>query len=126
MRSRNYQFGLLYLAHLLISADGVIDANEFQALAKIKQRDEISDEVFKEFEQVVMKKKEIEIYKEGIDLISTVSDEEKLRAFAHLYKMSEIDGRVHVKEVRLLLYSVRQVGIEFNDVVTLAKSIQNY
>ena len=33
--------------------------------------------------------------------------------------MSEVDGRVHVKEVRLLLYSIKMAGIEFNDVVTL-------
>jgi len=40
-----------------------------------------------------------------------------LKAFVTLYKISEIDGRVHVKEVRLLLYSIKMTGIEFDDVV---------
>jgi len=31
--------------------------------------------------------------------------------------MSEVDGSVHVKEVRLLLYSIKSAGIEFDDVV---------
>jgi hypothetical protein len=35
--------------------------------------------------------------------------------------MSEADGRVHVKEVRLMLYSIKMVGIEFDDVVKAAK-----
>jgi hypothetical protein len=51
------------------------------------------------------------------------SDEEKLRAFVHLYKLSEADGQVHVKEVRLLLYSIRMAKIEFNEVVANAKGI---
>jgi hypothetical protein len=44
-------------------------------------------------------------------------------ALVHLYKLSEADGLVHVKEVRLLLYSIKMVGVEFNDVVARAKSI---
>jgi len=123
---KNYQLGLLYLAHLLISADGVIDANEYAALNRIKTKDQIPDSVFKEFEIEVKSKTEREIYKNGIDLINAASDEEKMNAFVHLYKMSEVDGRVHVKEVRLLLYSIKLAGIEFNDVVTRAKALQNY
>ena len=46
--------------------------------------------------------------------------QEKLNAFVHLYKLSEVDGSVHVKEVRLLLYSIKMAGIEFNDVVERA------
>jgi hypothetical protein len=52
---------------------------------------------------------------------SECTDEEKLDAFAHLYNMSEVDGSVHVREVRLLLYSIKAAGIEFNDVVNHAK-----
>ncbi len=119
--SKNYQLGLLYLTHLLISADGVIDEKEFVSLLRIKNKENIPDSIFKEFEDSVRNKSEKEIYKTGIDIISACSDEEKLEAFAHLYNMSEVDGSIHVREVRLLLYSIKAAGIEFNDVVEHAK-----
>jgi hypothetical protein len=119
--SKNYQLGLLYLTHLLISADGVIDEKEFASLINIKNKENIPDPVFKQFEDSVRDKKEKDIYKTGIELISECADTEKLSAFAHLYNMSEIDGSVHVREVRLLLYSIKAAGIEFNDVVAHAK-----
>lgn len=122
----NSQLGLLYLAHLLIGADGAIDTAEFQALSKIKLKESISDEVFKKFEEAIKGKKEKEIYREGIDLMNQGTEEEKLTAFVHLYKMSEVDGRVHIKEVRLLLYSIKNAGIEFNDVVARAKALTDY
>jgi uncharacterized tellurite resistance protein B-like protein len=121
--SKNYQLGLLYLTHLLISADGVIDEKEFTSLINIKNKEKIPDSVFKEFEESLRDKKEKDIYKTGIDYISECSDAEKLDAFAHLYNMSEIDGSVHVREVRLLLYSIKAAGIEFNDVVDHAKQL---
>jgi uncharacterized tellurite resistance protein B-like protein len=119
--SKNYQMGLLYLTHLLISADGVIDEREYASLLRIKNKENISDLTFKEFEEGIRNKKEKDIYKTGIDLISECSDKEKLETFSHLYNMSEVDGSVHVREVRLLLYSIKAAGIEFNDVVAHAK-----
>jgi len=119
--SKNYQLGLLYLTHLLISADGIIDEKEFASLIRIKNKEQITDPIFKEFEEGVRDKKEKDIYKYGIDLISACSDEEKLNAFTHLYNMSEVDGSVHVREVRLLLYSIKAARIEFNDVVAHAE-----
>ena len=126
MTNSNSRLGLLYLAHLLISADGIIDAKEYQALSKIKEKESISDEDFKQFELAVVGKKERDIYREGIELMNNCTEEEKLNAFVHLYKMSEIDGRVHVKEVRLLLYTIKNAGIEFNDVVARAKVLTDY
>jgi uncharacterized tellurite resistance protein B-like protein len=120
----NYQLGLLYLVHLLINADGVIDEKERSALLKIKSVEKIPDTLFDKFESEIGVRKEREIYQHGINLINECTDEEKLRAFVHLYKMSEADGRVHVKEVRLLLYSIRQVGIEFDDVVKHAAQLK--
>lgn len=122
----NAQLGTLYIAHLLISADGVIDEKESQALAKVKEMEGISDELFKKFEETIQGKSERDIYTEGINLLNNSTDEEKINAFAHLYKMSEADGRVHVKEVRLLLYTTKSSGIEFNDVVARAKSMSDY
>jgi uncharacterized tellurite resistance protein B-like protein len=118
--NRNYQLGLLYLVHLLISADGVIDEKEYNALLSIKNKEHIPDPIFKEFKEATTIKKEKEIYQEGIALINECTDAEKLNAFVHLYKLSEVDGSVHVKEVRLLLYSIKMAGIEFNDVVEKA------
>jgi uncharacterized tellurite resistance protein B-like protein len=119
--SKNYQLGLLYLAHLLINADGIVNETEKQALLKIKSKEEIPNPVFDEFLREVIRLKPKEIYQKGIELINECEDEKKLKAFAHLYKISEVDGSVHVKEVRLLLYSVKMADIEFDDVVALAK-----
>ncbi|MFZ5972234.1 MAG: TerB family tellurite resistance protein [Bacteroidota bacterium] len=117
----NYQLGLLYLVHLLISSDGIIDEKERQALQLIKNKELIPDKLFADFQQAVGEKKERDIYQSGLELLNQCTDEEKLNAFVHLYKMSEADGNVHVKEVRLLLYSIKMTGIEFNDVVDRAR-----
>ena len=118
---KDYQFGLLYLIHLLISADGVVDDNEQAAMQRVLDKEKIPLAVFEEFKTAISEKKERDIYQTGIDYINECTDEEKLNAFVHLYQMSEVDGRVHVKEVRLLLYSIKMAGIDFNDVVEAAK-----
>lgn len=109
---------------LLINADGIVDTSENDTLNKVKTHEKIPESTLIEFEKDVLNKKEKEVYQTGIDYINLCSDEEKLDAFVHLYKMSEADGRVHVKEVRLLLYSIRQAKIEFNDVVTKSKLVK--
>jgi hypothetical protein len=76
--------------------------------------------VFEEFENQVSQLKNRDIYQLGIEYINKCSDEKKLDAFVHLYKMSEADGTFHVKEVRLLLYSIKQASIEFSDVIARA------
>jgi len=123
---RNYQLGILYLVHLLINADGVVNETEKEALVKIKSKERISDSVFDEFLQDVSVLKPKEIYQRGIELINGCDDKKKINAFVHLYKMSEIDGNVHIKEVRLLLYSVKLADIEFNDVVAEAAKLTDY
>jgi uncharacterized tellurite resistance protein B-like protein len=120
--NKDYHLGLLYLVHLLVSADGVVDDNELAALENIRKREKISDDTFREFQRDVQVKREKDIYQEGIEFLNRCSDAEKLSAFVILYKISEVDGRVHVKEVRLLLYSIKMTGIEFDDVVNKAKS----
>jgi uncharacterized tellurite resistance protein B-like protein len=123
--SKNYQTGLLHLVQLVISADGVIDKREEEAFEKIRKAEKISDEVYNEFIQEVRLKKERDIYMDGIGLINSCEDDEKVMAFVHLYKLSESDVKVHVKEIRLLLYSVKLSGVEFNDVVEKARHL-NY
>lgn len=120
--STNYQLALLCLTHLLISADGVIDDVEIGALQHIREKEKISEDVFREFEALVSRLKERDIYQVGIEYINRCTEAEKLRAFVTLYKLSEADGRVHVKEIRLLLYSIKMASIEFEDVVMNAKN----
>ena len=68
-----------------------------------------------------VKKKDRDLYHHSLELINRCSDQEKLRTFAMLYKLSEVDGRVHLKEIKLLLYSIKTAGLDFDDVVTYAK-----
>ncbi len=124
--NKNYQLGLLYLVHLLVSADGVVDEKEMAALQKIREHAKVNDSTFREFELTVKEKKERDIYQTGIDMINQCTDKEKSDAFVILYKLSEVDGRVHFKEVRLLLYSIKMAGIEFDDVVNLAKATTSF
>lgn len=118
---KNYQLGLLHFIHLLISADGEVDMQEVDALCKIKIKENIPEDTFQEFEAIVRSVTEREVYQCGLDHLSQCSNEEKLKVFATLYRLSEVDGRVHAKEIRLLLYSVKTAGIEFNEVVDYAK-----
>ncbi len=124
--NKDYQLGLLYLVHLLVSADGVIDEKEMHALQKIRENEKVSDGTFRKFELTVKERKERDIYQSGIELINQCSEKEKMTALVILYKMSEVDGRVHVKEIRLLLYSIKMVGIEFDDVVNLSKATPSF
>ena len=120
-----YQLGLLYLIHLLAGADGNFSESELNALNRVKAKENISDEIFEEFESNVRKLRERDIYQRGIECIKDCTRDEKLKAFATLYKVSEIDGCVHVKEIKLLLYSIERAGIEFDDVVKMAGTSDN-
>jgi uncharacterized tellurite resistance protein B-like protein len=118
--NEKYHLGLLCLAHLLISADGNVDGIEKDALAIVRKKEIIGEAGFNAFLSFIRGKNEREIYHAGIDLVNGCTDEEKLQVFTTLYKLSEVDGRVHVKELRLLLYSIKHSGIEFDDVVNKA------
>jgi uncharacterized tellurite resistance protein B-like protein len=121
--NKNYHLGLLFLVHLLINVDGELDESERAALAVVIAKEKVPADLVAEFEREVTSTSEREIYQRGIQLLNSCSDEEKLMAFVHLYKLSEADGRVHVKEVRLLLYSIKMAGVEFNDVIARAKAV---
>jgi len=118
----NYQLALLYFVHLLIGADGVADRTEVEALEKIKQKENISDQTFADFSQAISSRSERETYQIAIDHLSKCNEAEKLKVFGTLYRLSEVDGRVHTKEIKLLIYSIEDAGIEFNDVVDYAKA----
>lgn len=118
-----YEYGLLHIVHLLISADGVVHDWERKAFDQIREHEHISEETFSKFSAEVEGKKERDIYNEGIRLLNSCNDEAKLRAFVHLYRLAEADNNIHVKEVRLLLYSIKLAGVEFNDIAALAKQV---
>ncbi|MEQ8423912.1 MAG: hypothetical protein RIA63_04325 [Cyclobacteriaceae bacterium] len=122
-QNKDYHLGVLYLMHLLINADGVIDAHEHTALNRVKKYENMPEDTLIGFEKDILTKNEKQIYQTGIDHLNKCTDEEKLDAFVHLHKMSEADGRVHVKEVRLLLYSIRMAKVEFNEVVEKSKKL---
>jgi hypothetical protein len=119
---QNYQLGLLFLVKLLIDADGIADDLEVRALHHIKENECIPDHVFDDFQYRASTMNEREIYLAAIHELSRCSVLEKLNIFALLYKLSEIDGRVHIKEIKLLLYSIKTAGLEFDEVVNHAKS----
>lgn len=119
----NYHLALLCLSHLLIGADGVVHVQEESALKLIRKKEKISEETYQEFEKIISQKKERELYQHGVALVNQCTDEQKLLIFAMLYKLSEVDGRVHVKEIRLLLYSIKLANVQFNDVVDKATSL---
>ena len=52
----------MYLVHLLINADGVIDEKERSGLKKVQILEHIPDSLFTEFELEIANKKEREIY----------------------------------------------------------------
>ena len=112
----NFQFGLLDFVRVLMMEDGTIDEREIAYLKCIKEEENITDAVFQQFEESMKHKTMRDIYLEGIELLSQCDDEEKLNAFVHLYRLMESDSQIHVREVRFLLYSLKQSKLEFEDV----------
>ena len=119
----SFHLGLLHLIHLLIQADGVVDAREKATVTRLLKRENVSDDLWLEFNRQVAAKKERDLFQEGIRLLNTCTDEEKMRGIIYLYKISEADNHVHIKEVRLLLYSVKLADVEFNDVMRMADQL---
>jgi len=123
-QNQNYQMGLLHFAHLLVTVDGFIDDREKSAINSLLKEENIAEEVYSDFQKMVKSKSERELYDRGVKLLSQCSEEEKLSALVNLYRLSEIDNNVHVKEVRLLLYSLKATNVEFEDVVLSAKMLK--
>ena len=119
--NQHFHLGLLHFTHLLVSADGTVDTSELDAMLKIKINESIPEETFQDFDRQISSLSEQEVYMRGLDHLSNCSTREKVKVFATLYRLSEVDGRVHAKEIRLLLYSLKTAGIEFNEVVEFAK-----
>lgn len=119
--STDFKLGLLHFVHMLINVDGHIDDREMAAIQSIKKEEKIDDALFQEFSKSIATSKEHEIHQRGVDLLNACSEEEKLCAFVHLFRIAEADTTINMKEVRLLMYSIKATKIEFDDVVLSAR-----
>jgi uncharacterized tellurite resistance protein B-like protein len=120
----SYQMGLLHFAHLLMTSDGVIDERERSALEQIMEEENIPEIVFHDFQDNVVHKTEKQIYEDGVELLSGCTDQEKLCAIVHLFRLSEADNTIHEKEVRLLFYSLKGTDVDFEDVELTARLVK--
>lgn len=120
----DYQLGLLHFAHLLVTVDGVVDEREKRAMKDLQAEEQISEHVFHQFKQTITPKSEREVFQQGVSLLNKCNEQEKLCALVHLYRMAEADNQVHIKEVRLLLYSLKATNVEFEDVVLTANMVK--
>lgn len=120
-QNMDFQLGLLHFVHLLVTVDGHIDERERETIYSIKKEESISSKLFRFFMDTVVTKSEREVYAEGIDYLNRCNEEERLCAFVHLYQLAQADQYLDVKEIKLLLYSLDQTKIEFDDVVLAAQ-----
>ncbi|MCB0505906.1 MAG: TerB family tellurite resistance protein [Cyclobacteriaceae bacterium] len=123
MEQNNYFEALLYMLRVIVYADGIFDDEEIKAIKEICNREKISDEYYRNFVESTRGFSEKQMYQTGIDLVQVCTLDEQLKIFAWLYKIAEVDGKVHVKEVRFLLYSLRHTDIEFAHVEAKAKEL---
>ncbi len=119
-----YHQGLLLFAHLLMNVDGVVDERELKALQEIRQEEDIPEVTFAAFRETIARKPEKDLYHEGIDLLNSCSDQERLCALVHLYLLTESDLSIHPREVRLLLYSLRRTHVDFDEIELTARLVK--
>ena len=116
----SFQLGLLHFVHLLVTVDGHIDERERKAIAAICKEENIADSIFLDFQVFFNDTATTEIYTKGVEYLNQCSEEERLTAFVHLYKLAEADTSISNKEVRFLLYGLKVTNISFEDVVLSA------
>ena len=115
---------ILYLTYLIVYSDGEYDESERKAIEYICKQEGITDEDYQQFLIDVQGISEKELYDNSMEMIDQCpSHDDKLSVFAWLYKISEVDGTVHAKEVRFLLYSLKRVGVDFEEVKQVADKL---
>lgn len=117
------QLAILYLTHLLVYSDGEYDEREKDAILRICDKEGISIEDYQRFHLDTLDLSEREIFDRGVDHIEASSEEDKIKVFVWLYKLSEADGIVHAKEVRFLLYSLRRASLDLDDIKISAAKV---
>ena len=121
----NRQQAILYLTYLLVYSDGEFVDEERSGIKYICQQEGISDGEYENFMNSCKGISERKLFENGIDLIEKCSYEDRISAFSWLYKLSEVDGKVHAKEVRFLLYSLRRASVDFDEVKAVAQAMPN-
>jgi uncharacterized tellurite resistance protein B-like protein len=119
-----YHQGLLYCAHLLMNVDGTIDERERKSLELICKEEHIPEQEFVSFQEAVKNKTEREVFMLGIDYLNCCSDQERLCAIVQLFRLAESDERIHRKELSLLMYSLKKVDVDFDDVEMTARLVK--
>jgi hypothetical protein len=119
----NRQQALLYLTYLLVYSDGEFDEHERLAIKYICEKEGIPESDYKEFLKDCHEKSERTLFENGVDLVEKCSYDDKIGIFVWLYKLSEVDGTVHAKEVRFLLYSLRRASVDFDRVKAAAEAM---
>ncbi|HMJ68891.1 MAG TPA: hypothetical protein VK508_08350 [Cyclobacteriaceae bacterium] len=117
----SYSTGLLALTTVLINSDGEISEKELDYVQKIRESESIPDGLFDQIKSAILGKNEREVYQLGIDSLNACTEDLKTRAFVKMYQMAMIDGVIHVKEVRLLLYALKTTHVDINTVMKLAE-----
>jgi uncharacterized tellurite resistance protein B-like protein len=116
-----YQLGLLHFVHVLMAADGIIHQREQVVLEEIKREENISTDLFEGFRYSIMGKNELQVFREGVELLNSATDQDRLCALVHLYRLSEADDNIHEEEVRFLFHSLKQTKVDFEDVVLASR-----
>lgn len=117
------QRALLYLTYLLAYTDGEFDDHEEHGIKYICKEEGIPDDEYQKFMANCEESSERELFESGVDLVEECSYEDKIAIFVWLYKLAEVDGQVHAKEVRFLLYSLRRASIDFDEVKKMAQAM---
>jgi hypothetical protein len=120
LTDNHYHNSILLFSYLIVNSDGILDVNEKIAMRKICEFESIQENYLLDFIAEVAGHPERKIFDMGHEEIENCTEEEKIKVFAWLNRLSEVDGDVHVKEVRFLLYSIKRAGIEFEDVIEAA------
>ena len=124
LQNSSYHQGLLFCAHLIMNVDGVIDERELTALQSIREEENIPHHEYSQFQETIRHKTEKEIYLEGLEFLNRCSEQERLRAMVHLFRLTESDETIHRKEVRFLLYSIKGTNVDFNEVEINARLVK--
>ena len=118
LTDNHFNNGLLLLSYLVIASDGVIDDTEIEALNKICEYEGLSLDYLNNFIRYCKVLPEKEVYNQGLDELDLCDAGDRLRAFAWLYRLSEVDGMMNIKEVRFLMYSLKRAGMEFENIIS--------
>ncbi|MEO1049673.1 MAG: hypothetical protein AAFX87_03585 [Bacteroidota bacterium] len=123
MASKDFETGLLNLLHLISLEDGVKDETEKKAIQRIKDIENISEESYQEFDAKIRSLSRNEIFDLGIDAIRRCPTDEVKRIFAWIYVISEVDGEVHVREARFILYVLKALNLDLDEIQKISKTL---